>query len=70
MSIVDGEKGVIYKIKNINANNEIKEFLFTLGCFEGEKISITKKLSSNLILNIKGGRYAIDKNLAYLIEIE
>lgn len=70
MRIVDGEKGVIYKIKNINANNEIKEFLFTLGCFEGEKISITKKLSSNLILNIKGGRYAIDKNLAYLIEIE
>lgn len=70
MSVADGEKGVIYKIKNINVDKEVKEFLFTLGCFEGEKLSITKKLSSNFIINIKGGRYAIDKNLACLIEIE
>ena len=48
---------------------EINKFLFTLGCFEGETISIVKKMYSNLIINIKGGRYGIDKDLAEVIEI-
>lgn len=70
MNLSDAKKRTDYKIKNINASKEVKDFLFTLGCFEGETINVTKKLKSNLIINIKGGRYAIDNNLAMLIEVE
>ena len=69
MKLPEGQKGTIYKIKSINGNDEINKFLFTLGCFEGEIISIVKKMYSNLIINIKGGRYGIDNDLAEAIEI-
>ena len=71
MKLPEGQKGTIYKIKSIKGNEEINKFLFTLGCFEiGVKsISIVKKMYSNLIINIKGGRYGIDNDLAEAIEI-
>ena len=53
----------------VMGDEEISKFLFTLGCFEGETISIVKKMHSNWIINIKGGRYGIDKDLAEAIEI-
>lgn len=69
MKLPQGEKGIIYTIKSIKGSEEISKFLFTLGCFEGETISIVKKMNTNLIINIKGGRYGIDKDLAEIIEI-
>ena len=69
MKLLDGKKGIIYTIKSIKGNEEVNKFLFTLGCFEGETISIVKKMHTNLIINIKGGRYGIDKDLAEVIEI-
>ncbi len=69
MTISQGEKGVLYTIKSINGNDEMNAFLFSLGCFEGEQISIVKKMNSNFIINIKGGRYGIDKELAGVIEV-
>ena len=69
MKLPQGEKGIIYTIKSIKGNEEVNKFLFTLGCFEGETISIVKRMHTNLIINIKGGRYGIDKDLAEVIEI-
>ncbi len=69
MKLPEGQKGTIYTIKSIKGDDEINDFLFTLGCFEGESISIVKKMYSNLIINIKGGRYGIDIDLANVIEI-
>lgn len=69
MKLPEGKTCNLYKIKSINGDEEIKKFLFTLGCFEGETISIVKKMYSNLIINIKGGRYGIDTDLAEVIEI-
>ena len=69
MKLPQGEKGIIYTIKSIKGNEEVNKFLFTLGWFEGETISIVKKMHTNLIINIKGGRYGIDKDLAEVIEI-
>ena len=69
MRLPEGEKGILYTIKAVKGDEEINKFLFTLGCFEGENINIVKKLHSNLIINIKGGRYGIDKDLAEAIEI-
>ena len=69
MRLPEGEKGILYTIKEVKGDEEINKFLFTLGCFEGENINIVKKMHSNLIINIKGGRYGIDKDLAEAIEI-
>ena len=52
MKLPEGQKGIIYTIKSINGDEEINKFLFTLGCFEGETISIFKKMYSILIINI------------------
>lgn len=70
MNILDGEKDKNYIVEDISGNDEIRNFLFSLGCFEGESIRIIKKMKTNTIVKIKDGRYAIDKELAKIISIK
>lgn len=59
-----------YIIKAINTNNEeMKDFLFTLGCYEGESITIISILSDQYVVVVKDARYSIDCNLASCIII-
>lgn len=59
-----------YIIKAIKTNNaEMKDFLFTLGCYEGEAITVISIISNQYIIVIKDARYSIDKNLATTIII-
>lgn len=54
-----------YAIKCIDTQDkEMEKFLFTLGCYEGEKITVISVLADNYIINIKDARYSIDKELA------
>ena len=70
MNILDGEKDKNYIVEDISGNDEIRNFLFSLGCFEGESIRIIKIMKTNTIVKIKDGRYAIDKELAKIISIK
>jgi len=57
-----------YTIKGIKTDDdEIKNFLFTLGCYEGEKVTVISKLAENYIISIKDARYSIDTELAKAI---
>ncbi|MBC2728426.1 MAG: ferrous iron transport protein A [Desulfosporosinus sp.] len=59
-----------YTVNCVNTDYEdIREFLFTLGCYPGEKITIISKLASNYIINIKDARYSIDEDLADAIMV-
>ncbi len=59
-----------YVISGIKTNDqELVNFLFTLGCYEGEKITIVSKLNQNYVVAIKDARYSIDENLAEAIFI-
>lgn len=59
-----------YIIKDIDTNDEeIKNFLFTLGCYEGELITVISILAENYIITVKDARYSIDKELAEAIII-
>ena len=49
---------------------KVKKFLFTLGCFKGEEITLISKLAGNYIVIIKDSRYALDENMAKYIELE
>lgn len=69
MNLLDCDVGKVYIIKSINGGEEMNAFLLSLGCFEGEEIQISKRVKSNLIVSIKGSKYAIDNDLACEIEI-
>jgi Fe2+ transport system protein FeoA len=69
MNLSEGKKGQTYTIKSINGNEELNSFLFSLGCIEGEVIKIIKKMRKGLIVNIRGGRFGLDSQLASVIEI-
>ena len=60
-----------YTIKSIITDDvEIRNFLFTLGCYEGERVTVLSVLSENIIINVKNSRYSIDKDLAEAIITE
>lgn len=57
-----------YTIKEINTTDEeLKAFLFSLGCYSGEVIFVVSKKKKNLILAIKDAKYNIDIDLAKAI---
>ncbi len=59
-----------YIIKDIDTSDEeMRNFLFTLGCYVGEPITVISKLTENYIVSIKDARYSIDQNLASIIII-
>ncbi len=59
-----------YIIKDIRTDDEeLKNFLFTLGCYEGEAVTVISVLAENYIINVKDARYSIDKDLAKAIII-
>jgi len=69
MPLTEIQQGQTGLIKNIQGNDKTKKFLFSLGCSEGEEITIISKLAGNYVVNIKDSRYAIDSRMAKLIEI-
>ena len=63
-------EGNEYIINNINTNDEeLNAFLFSLGCYTGEPITVVAKKRSGIVVSIKDGRYSIDSGLSDAIEI-
>lgn len=59
-----------YRIQGVHTKDQsMKDFLFTLGCYEGEEITVISILSDNYVIHVKGARYSIDKELARAILI-
>ena len=57
-----------YVISQINTDDaELDSFLFSLGCYSGEKIAVIRHLKGSSIVAIKNGRYNIDDQLAKAI---
>lgn len=66
-----GKINKVYRIKEIKSNDEeLDNFLFSLGCYEGEEVTLISILGDNYIINIKDARYSIDKELARAIKVE
>lgn len=59
-----------YRIKEIETKEKgMKEFLFSLGCFQGEEIAVVSVLAGTYVVRIKDARYSIDADLAKAILI-
>lgn len=70
MGLGKGKTNITYTIEGIRTNREdMRDFLFTLGCYPGEKVTIISNLAGNYIINIKDARYSIDESLANSILI-
>ncbi len=69
MYLSKGKLNKEYTVSSITGKDDMVKFLFTLGCYEGEKITIISRVASNFIINIKDSRYGIDEALAKVIEV-
>ena len=70
MTLWDAQEGVEYIIKQIVTDDEeLDAFLFSLGCYSGEPITVISHLKGGCVVSIKDGRYTIDKDLAAAISI-
>ena len=70
MNLKTAQVGKEYIIKNIFTNDEeLDSFLFSLGCYSGEPITVISQLRGGCVVAIKDGRYTIDNALAQAIEI-
>lgn len=70
MTLCGAVEGKEYIISGINTGDEeLNSFLFSLGCYSGEPITVVSHLKSGCVVSIKDGRYNIDNELADAIEI-
>ena len=70
MTLKDAVEGKEYTVKSINTDDdELNSFLFSLGCYSGEAITVVSHLKNSCVVSIKDGRYNIDNQLADAIEI-
>ena len=68
MNLKQAQDGVEYIIKQIDTDDEeLNSFLFSLGCYSGETITVVRHLKGGCIVAIKDGRYNIDNQLAEAI---
>ena len=70
MNLSDAKIGEEYIIKDIVTDDEeLEAFLFSLGCYSGEPITVISHLKGGCVVSIKDARYNIDKQLAEVILI-
>lgn len=70
MNLSEAEIRVEYIIKEIQTGDEeLNSFLFSLGCYSGETITVIFRRRGTCVVSIKDGRYTIDNELAKAILI-
>ena len=68
MNLTEAQVGEEYIIKAIETDDEeLNGFLFTLGCYSGEPITVISRKRGGCVVSIKDGRYNIDDQLAEAI---
>ena len=70
MTLFEALEGKEYTIRGIETDDEeLNAFLFSLGCYSGEPITVVSRRRSSFVVAIKDGRYNIDRQLAEAILI-
>ena len=71
MKLSMAEEGKEYIVKSINTDDdELNSFLFSLGCYSGEPITVIKRRRGGSVVVIKDGRYNFDNHLCDAIEVK
>ena len=70
MSLADAMIGEEYIVKEIQTEDEeLKSFLFSLGCYGGEPVTVISHMKGGCVVSIKDARYNMDTDLAKAISI-
>ncbi len=70
MNLADASEGKEYIIKDIVTDDEeLNAFLFSLGCYSGEPVTVVSHMKNSCVISVKDARYNIDKDLARAISI-
>ena len=70
MNLADAMIGEEYIVKEIQTEDEeLKSYLFSLGCYSGEPITVIAHIKGGCVVSIKDARYNIDTDLAKAISI-
>lgn len=70
MNLRTAEEGKEYIVKSIETDDEeLDAFLFSLGCYAGEPITVVSRLKNSCVVSIKDARYNIDNALAEAITV-
>lgn len=70
MTLLEALEGTEYIVRQIDTDDEeLDAFLFSLGCYAGEPITVISHLKGGCVVSIKDGRYNIDRQLAQAIAI-
>ena len=68
MTLAQAQEGMEYIIRSIETDDEeLDAFLFSLGCYSGEPITVVSRRRGGCTVSIKDGRYNIDNQLAEAI---
>ena len=71
MTLLNATVGTEYVVVSIETNDEeLNSFLFSLGCYSGEPITVISRRKHGCVVSIKDGRYSIDNALAGAIVVE
>lgn len=70
MTLYEAVVGKEYIVKNVNTNDEeLNSFLFSLGCYSGEPVTVVSRKKRGIVVSIKDGRYNMDQQLSEAIEV-
>jgi len=68
MDLRTAAEGKEYIIDRIDTDDEeMDSFLFSLGCYSGEPITVVSHIKGGCVVSIKDARYTIDLQLAEAI---
>lgn len=70
MTLLDAQLGKEYMIRAVETDDpEMDAFLFSLGCYSGEPITVISRRRGTCVVSIKDGRYTVGDELAAEIKI-
>ncbi len=71
MTLLNACEGREYIIRSVDTGDEeMDSFLFSLGCYPGEPITVVSHLKGSCVVSIKDGRYTIDRQLADTVAVQ
>lgn len=71
MNLMEAQEEKEYIVSRIDTDDEeLNAFLFSLGCYSGEPITVVSRRRKSCVVAIKDGRYNIDNQLAEAILVE
>ncbi len=70
MTLLTAQEGEEYIIRRIDTDDEeLDSFLFSLGCYSGEPITVVSRRGRGCVISVKDARYSIDAQLAQAIVV-